>query len=144
MSAFRRTRTIWSGYSSFRFGVAACPYEPGDVDVLLAGWRPSRRWLACPQPAPQNIAATRLQNHSVVSGFSRTAGFRTAGLNPAVVARSIGGAMIAVGLRPIDRHPTPVCAACTRRAVVQRPEENSPEPCQRCVSRAGKEVVARF
>jgi uncharacterized protein len=41
-----------------------CRYEPGDVDVLLAGWRPFRSWPACPQPAPQNIAITRLQNGS--------------------------------------------------------------------------------
>jgi hypothetical protein len=46
-------------------------YEACDADVLLAGWRPLRRWPACPQPAPQNIGVTRLQNDSVVSGFSR-------------------------------------------------------------------------
>ena len=56
----------WSKFP--RFGVAACPYEPGDADVLLAGWRPLRRWPACPQPAPQNIAVTRLQTGEPGSG----------------------------------------------------------------------------
>jgi hypothetical protein len=38
---------------------------------------------------------------------------------------------IAVGLRPIDRHPTPACPALRGRAVVQRPGAHAPAPCER-------------
>jgi hypothetical protein len=56
------------------------PDEPGDVDVLLAGWRLLRRWPACPQPASQNIAVTRLQTGGRVGPrktFASLRGLRT-------------------------------------------------------------------